>query len=102
MEQHAPDGAIENAFQADGPPPVDIEPVQTRDLVERLLESGRYDDAERHLLGKLAWILGIDSTDLRGHVNRREIEGIMAECHLGGVGTAARLLLSVWSSEIHE
>ena len=101
MEQHAPDGALENALEADESPPIDVEPVQSRDLVERLLESERYDDAERILLWKLAQILGVDSTDVRGTISRREIEQMMAECHVGGVGTPARLLLSIWSSEIH-
>ncbi len=102
MEQHATEGALENALEAQASPPIDVEPVQSRDLVGRLLESERYDDAERILLARLAQILGVDSTDVRGRISRQEIEGIMAECHVGGVGTAARLLLSIWSSEIHD
>ncbi|MDA1036210.1 MAG: hypothetical protein O3B65_04940 [Chloroflexi bacterium] len=98
MEQHATEGALEAEYS----PPIDIEPVQSRDLVGRLLESERYDDAERVLLAKLAQILGVDSTDVRGHISRGEIEGVMAECHIGGVGTPARLLLSIWSSEVHD
>ena len=102
MEQHAFEGALEHSLEAEDSPPIDIEPVQSRDLVWRLLGSERYDDAEHLLLARLAQTLGVDSTDVRGHVSREEIEWIMAECHIGGVGTPARLLLSIWSAEVHE
>lgn len=102
MEQHAFDGALEHSLEAYDSPPIDIEPVLSRDLVERLLASERYTEVELYLLSRLAEILGVDSNDVRAHVSRDEIEGIMAECHIGGVGTPARLLLSIWSSEVHE